>query len=47
MGDPDVLVRGLQDAECKVCPVQTTLCLVSRNVSSHFSFEAITILQGL
>ena len=32
MEDPDVLARGLEDAECIVCSVQTTLRPVSRNV---------------
>lgn len=47
MEGPDVLARGLEDAECIVCSVQTTLCPVSRDLSSHFSFEANTVLQSL
>lgn len=43
MTDPDVFAHGLEDAGFVVCSVQTVLCPVSRNLSSHFSFEAKAI----
>lgn len=45
MEGPDVLARGPEDAECALCPVQTMLCLASRNLSSRFSFEANAMPQ--